>query len=173
MSEKDFEQLPELEGHAGASAAAPPSSRPSEKRKGPRTTAGKAIASRNSLKHGIFAKAVLLKSESRSEYDSLLNGLQEYLKPEGALEEILVEKLAVLFWRYRRLIATETNEVETGGGSVNVDFCPDSIILGRFPRYEASIDRSFDRTFTQLERFQRMRLGQPVAPPLKVDISRS
>ena len=35
-------------------------------------------------------------------------------------------------------------------------------------RYEASLDRSFDRTLSQLERLQRMRLGQPVLPKLEV-----
>jgi hypothetical protein len=68
------------------------------------------IASKNALKHGIFSNAMLLKSESRVEYDSLLSGLGESLEPEGTLERSLVEKLAVLIWRYRRLIITETAE---------------------------------------------------------------
>ena len=48
---------------------------------------------------------------------------------------------------------------------------PDTPGLDRLLRYEASLERSFDRTLTQLERLQRMRLGQLVPPPLKVDIS--
>ena len=43
--------------------------------------------------------------------------------------------------------------------------------LDRLLRYEAALDRSFDRTLTQLERLQRTRRGHPVPPPLKVDIS--
>ena len=35
-------------------------------------------------------------------------------------------------------------------------------------RYEASLERNFDRTLGQLERVQRMRLGQPVLPKLEV-----
>ena len=35
-------------------------------------------------------------------------------------------------------------------------------------RYET---RNFDRTLTQLERLQRMRLGQPVLPKLEVSLS--
>jgi hypothetical protein len=35
-------------------------------------------------------------------------------------------------------------------------------------RYEASLERNFDRTLTQLERLQRMRLGQPVLLKLEV-----
>jgi len=35
-------------------------------------------------------------------------------------------------------------------------------------RYEASLERNFDRTLGQLERVQRMRLGQPVLPKLEM-----
>ena len=38
-------------------------------------------------------------------------------------------------------------------------------------RYEASLERSIDRTLTQLERLQRMRLGLAVPAPLKVEIA--
>jgi hypothetical protein len=45
---------------------------------------------------------------------------------------------------------------------------PDGPGLDRLLRYEASLERSFDRTLSQLERLQRMRLGQPVLPKLEV-----
>ena len=50
---------------------------------------------------------------------------------------------------------------------------PDTPTLDRLLRYEASLDRSFDRTLTQLERLQRMRLGQSVLPKLEVSHSMS
>jgi hypothetical protein len=128
--------------------------------KGPRTAKGKAIASKNALKHGIFSNVILLTSDSRKRYDSLLSELWEHFRPEGKIEEVLVEKLAVLIWRYRRLISTETAEIKTGpdllAGETSIS---DSAIFNRFPRYEASIERSFDRTLTQLEKVQRMRRG--------------
>ncbi len=33
-------------------------------------------------------------------------------------------------------------------------------------RYESNLERTFDRTLVQLERLQRIRKGQPVAPTL-------
>lgn len=48
---------------------------------------------------------------------------------------------------------------------------PKQEVVDRFQRYEASLERSFDRTLSQLERLQRLRLGQPVLPALKVDVS--
>ena len=285
---------------------------------GPRSVAGKKKSRHNALKHGIFSKAALLKNELRQEFESLWNGLRDDLQPEGMLEEILVDKLATLVWRYRRLISAEAAEIHTGtaflewdeeqrhqkeaqetidsdvlsvGGEVvglmnrienphiltgclnlleelknhietsgldsesdkeiltklygnwdhwtktlfdtyqvwsdtadcsekerkqhgyasieqcrrtvlaelrreigrlnqykkarasiesertrleslrrNVPECPQ---LDRLLRYEANLDRVFDRTLTQLERLQRMRLGQPVSPPVKVSLSSS
>jgi hypothetical protein len=34
--------------------------------------------------------------------------------------------------------------------------------------YEARLERNIDRTLSELERLQRMRLGQPVLPKLEV-----
>jgi len=82
------------------------------KASGPRTPEGKQRSKHNALKHGIFCKTVLLKDESQSEFDSLLDGLVDALQPEGALEELLVEKLATLAWRQRRLLLAESAEIE-------------------------------------------------------------
>ena len=48
---------------------------------------------------------------------------------------------------------------------------PDSSGLDRLLRYEASLERTFDRALNQLERLQRMRRGQPVAPRIDVNVS--
>lgn len=75
---------------------------------GPRTEVGKKISSRNAFKHGIFSEVTVLQGESRKKYASLLHGLRQALKPDGEAEEILVEKLAVLSWRLRRLLLAES-----------------------------------------------------------------
>lgn len=78
---------------------------------GPVTAPGKKRASKNALKHGIFSKVVVLAGESRSSYEELLDGLQDYWQPEGKMEDLLVEKLSVLFWRYKRLTQAEAAEI--------------------------------------------------------------
>jgi len=78
---------------------------------GPRTTQGKERSKLNALKSGLFSKAVLLKGESRAEYLSLLNGLRDDLRPEGTFEAVLVENLAALLWRKRRLFQAENAEI--------------------------------------------------------------
>jgi len=78
---------------------------------GPRTAQGKERSKFNALKNGLFSKAVLLKGESRAEYLSLLNGLRDDWRPEGTLEAVLVENLATILWRKRRLLQAENAEV--------------------------------------------------------------
>lgn len=48
---------------------------------------------------------------------------------------------------------------------------PKETELDRLLRYEARLEGSFDRTLSQLERLQRMRRGQPIASPIKVELS--
>jgi hypothetical protein len=48
---------------------------------------------------------------------------------------------------------------------------PEPARLDRLLRYEASLERAFDRALNQLERIQRLRRGQPVAPRIDVTVS--
>lgn len=49
---------------------------------------------------------------------------------------------------------------------------PPPPVSERLLRYETHLSREFDRTLSQLERLQRMRLGQPVIPPINLRLSR-
>jgi hypothetical protein len=260
---------------------------------GPRTKQGKQTSSRNATKHGVFSKVIVLEGEPRDEYEAVLEGLWEALQPEGTLEELLVEKLATLVWRQRRLLMAEgetiarssdsrnnygliryihnpdvlegclkllaelrtqvgrdgfnllcdkrilkriygdceenrlsedlfdyyeirlkisqtSEEERVSNGYASREECrlnmlkrideethrltcygkahtsigtvrtqletlrhsiPDASGLDRLLRYEASLERSFDRTLSQLDRLQRMRRGQPVPPKLDVHLS--
>jgi hypothetical protein len=144
---------------------------------GPRTPMGKERSKYNALKHGIFSQVALLKNEPRAEFDALLDGFQEYFQPKGVPEQVLVEQLAVLKWRLRRLLTAEAEIIShpaldlNGGFSLGVK--SESMLdhPNRLFRYEAGIERSFGRTLDQLERLQRIRLGQPVLPKLEVQHS--
>jgi hypothetical protein len=82
---------------------------------GPRTKLGKERSGRNSLKHGIFSRAAILQEDERWEqFDSLLQGLRKDLQPMGMLENMLVDKLASLMWRYRRMLVAERAEIRLG-----------------------------------------------------------
>jgi hypothetical protein len=79
---------------------------------GPRTQLGKLRSSRNAIKHGIFSTANLLEGESREELESLAASLRQALHPEGMAEELLVDKLASISWRYRRFLVAEAAEID-------------------------------------------------------------
>ena len=73
---------------------------------GPKTPEGKAAVRYNVLKHGILAKEVVIAvgdgREDGGRFEELLSGLPDELNPLGVLKEMLVEKIAVSFWRLGR-----------------------------------------------------------------------
>jgi hypothetical protein len=79
------------------------------KSKGPKTAEGKAISSKNSIRHGLTANCnTLLEGESRAEYDIVYNAWTSDLRPMTQAELRLVERIANLDWRQERLIMMET-----------------------------------------------------------------
>jgi len=84
---------------------------------GPVTCEGKAIVSRNAVKHGIFARDLVITSgdgrEEIEEYRHLLEELSVDLQPRGKMEQLLVEKIAVNYWRLRRLVRYENGEISS------------------------------------------------------------
>jgi len=83
---------------------------------GPRTLAGKRTVARNAVKHGLFAKHLLISAgagkEDESEFARLLAGLEEDFQPEGLLESLLVETVAACIWRRRRVLRFETTQIK-------------------------------------------------------------
>lgn len=134
---------------------------------GPKSQQGKEKSKFNALKHGLYSNVILRSGESQSEFDSLLSGLRMEFEPEGTLEELLVEKLASLFWRYRRLIIIDKDQPRYDITNFGKDLLPPDLLL----RYESNLDRSIERTLNQLERLQRMRKGEALPPVLNVNVS--
>jgi hypothetical protein len=83
-----------------------------QKSTGPKSLDGKQKVSGNRITHGILSTKLLLAGESSQDYQSLLNDLQAQLRPVGVLELSLVEKVAVILWRQRRLVGAETAVIE-------------------------------------------------------------
>jgi len=59
------------------------------------------------MKDGIFSTATVIRGEDHAQYLELLQGLHQACRSEGTLEETLVDKLATILWRHRRLIRAE------------------------------------------------------------------
>ena len=187
---------------------------------GPRTGAGKAISSKNSLRHGLLSKQITLPDEDREAFTSFIREMTAKLAPEGPLEELLAERVTANAWRLRRVyrlesglltyrmldarteqartearhpeielprIAGRTNpneydkavktaehaEAQPDTDPVAVGLIRDAAgadALSKLARYETNLERGLYRALHELQRLQAARAGQPVAPPVAVDV---
>lgn len=74
---------------------------------GPRSADGKAKSSKNSLAHGLTAQDIVIADEDPEEFERLRAGLQADFEPTSTIELELVERLAGLLWRLRRIPVLE------------------------------------------------------------------
>ena len=68
----------------------------------------------NALKHGILSKHVVLPHEDKSEFDDILAALLAEHQPSGTTEAYLVEELAGIMWRKRRVLLAEGARINCG-----------------------------------------------------------
>jgi hypothetical protein len=149
---------------------------------GPVTPEGRATSSRNSLRHGLTAKAVVLPGESEEDFQSLLDDHVDQFQPATGVEFSLVQTLAVARWRLNRIAGIETNlfnnKMITGAKLTDLalpDMPNDDHRLARafqslsedhelvlLLRYEATLTRSYDRALKQLDQLQRARKAAAV-----------
>ena len=73
----------------------------------PVETAGTAITRFNALRHGVLSRYTVLPWEDAEEYQALVAALVAEHAPQGPTEEHLVEELAGILWRKRRLRLAE------------------------------------------------------------------
>jgi len=97
--------------------------RNAQKSTGPKTRRGKTLASRNSLKHGLFARTLVINSpclnEKQKDYETLLESLNQEFRPCGAFQEFLVRNMAQCIWRHRRAIIAETAQIHERLGDLD------------------------------------------------------
>ena len=70
---------------------------------GPRTAEGKLRVSKNSVKHGLLSKDVIVKGESEIDFMNFRQSLYLELAPVGQLEQLLADRIIASFWRLKRV----------------------------------------------------------------------
>ena len=70
---------------------------------GPKTLPGKARSSLNACKHGLTARTVVINEEDPAQFDALRQAFEEEFEPRSIMERELVERLAGIVWRLRRM----------------------------------------------------------------------
>ena len=79
------------------------------KSQGPITPEGKAISSKNALKHGFAAKSnVVIELEDPVGFDAHVANYRASFKPQDPVELELVDEIAAIKWRKSRAVAAET-----------------------------------------------------------------
>src|SRR5262245_44568552 len=73
----------------------------------PAETAGTEITRFNALRHGVLSRYTVLPWENSDEYRALVEALVAEHVPQGPTEEHLVEEIAGIVWRKRRLRLAE------------------------------------------------------------------
>jgi hypothetical protein len=153
--------------------------RNARKSTGPKTEAGRAVASRNALRHGLRTEHLVLFDEAPEDLARFRDGLHAALDPADEVEEELVERIVVCAWRLRRAARVEAglfnaaaDEIRHWGREARLGpaFGKAAFGIGMASRYEASLDRSLRRAYSTLERRQARRRGEPVLAPIAVEI---
>jgi len=87
--------------------------RNAQKSTGPKTPKGKAVVSKNALKHGLTARYNLIKGESPGEFARYRNEMLAELDPVGPVETTLAERIVSLAWRLKRIIRIQNQALDS------------------------------------------------------------
>jgi hypothetical protein len=158
------------------------------KSRGPTSPEGKEKSSRNSLKHGLTAGAanILLDSEDPDEFEQAFNKLLGIHEPATPAENDIVEEMVAARWRIRRMWTIETNlfnvevltqqaKTDTPDPAIHLAMAfralaDDSRSLALASRYEARLQRLYDRAYKTLRELQQERKSQPPQEPHTIKV---
>ncbi len=153
--------------------------RNAQKSTGPRTTKGKAVASQNSVKHGLSTRQAVISSESKADFRLYREKILAELAPESPMESILAERIVTLSWRLKRaqriqnqtidalnapqipielkkfapsLTNSSNSAPELPLGRLAIKDFANARVLDRLLMYERRIEHSLYRTTLELQR---------------------
>lgn len=156
---------------------------------GVKTEEGKNVSKYNALKHGIFRQS--LTQYEADFYEGVFDDLLEQLAPEGFVETVLVERMAMCYLRLFRIAKVEKEymlsrlsprvvrnsfDINLGEEVVQEGYVP---VIGintlenmneKLLRYDTSIERSLLKALHELQRLQAQRKGENPTLPLAIDV---
>ena len=116
---------------------------------------GKATSSKNSTKHGVRAKSVvILEGETQEDYDKVVSGWNDYWQPADYQEEKLVENLILNDWLQRRgqrlQLETEAKVIGESGFDPVAWTAEQQRGMELAQRYKTTVERAFYRAWSAL-----------------------
>jgi hypothetical protein len=89
---------------------------------GPKTESGKALARLNATQHGVLAKVPVVPGLERAEeWEAHRTATLASLSPEGHLENLLAERVALQLWRLHRVVRYEAGVITNAQETVDDD----------------------------------------------------
>jgi hypothetical protein len=143
--------------------------------RGPKTPQGKQRSARNSLRHGLLARCVVLQDECPETFAALLADHIARLQPADGLELGMVEHMAASDWRLRRAWALETRlldkQIAAQAAGPTLDRMADAFsglaegpAIALIHRYEARLHLMYQRSLHNLL-ILRLSTAQTPLPP--------
>jgi hypothetical protein len=122
---------------------------------GPKSASGKALSRMNAYRHGLTAETIVIGDEDPRAFDRLRAELEKEHNPRPGIESEMVERIAVLMWRMRRIPIFEAALIELrrdDAQSLAMVLIKDAYhdTLGKLLRYESGLLHAFNRTLQQL-----------------------
>ena len=117
-----------------------------KKSTGPRTTEGKARASKNALKHGLTAQDAIIPGEDPAAFDRHLTTVENTYLPRNYVEKQIVHQIADTMWRIKRLSRIESAVISASIERTRVyqhDYRVDRIRQGLKATCNCSANRCF------------------------------
>ena len=103
----------------------------------------------NARTHGLTSREVVIPGkEDPQEFASLLIDLQDSYHPTNAIQALLVARVAVCFWRLRRVMRVDTESLTRG------EDIWDAPNIETISRYETTLERSLYRAMAELRVLQ-------------------
>ena len=142
---------------------------------GPRTAEGKQRSSQNAIKHGLCSQDPLIPGEDPEAFQQHFCEIELDLKPCSAIESNLVEQIADVSWRLKRLSRIEAAVITafydaTAQQPRNHDNDTDQLLgkalahhnrldaLNRLSRYEAQLSRRYHRALKEFRDLRKERI---------------
>jgi hypothetical protein len=111
---------------------------------GPRTEEGKAVSSRNAVKHNLCSKR--LTGSDLEEFQALRSQLEEEWAPQTETERLLLDQMALCQWRIDRALSLELNALD--------DDHLDPALLALALRYRTTAERGFYKALAELHKLR-------------------
>jgi len=143
--------------------------------RGPVTPEGKAISSRNALRHGLLSNIIVLPNESAENFKLLFDMTVERFSPVDDVEMSLVEEMVAAYWRLRRCMAIESSLLtdtldqwpEKDGIELTVAAFRDPANvqhLDRIERYQVRLQNCYHRALRGLTHLRKTANRPPLSP---------